>query len=94
MTDKKTKKSRGAAFVEFDNLSGMSVIQSQTPSNPPLFNFQAAIKLHRTMIGNREINVEPTAGGGGKGENRKKKIDKKNAKLQNKRQKVFLFLFS
>eukprot|EP00299_Pterocystis_sp_00344_P008903 c3566_g1_i1.p1 GENE.c3566_g1_i1~~c3566_g1_i1.p1 ORF type:complete len:372 (+),score=121.27 c3566_g1_i1:29-1144(+) len=49
LTDKKTKKSRGMAFVEFGDVSVL----------------QTAIGLHHSMLDGRRINVERTCGGGG-----------------------------
>ncbi len=40
------------------------------------------------MLEGRKINVELTAGGGGKGENRQKKIQEKNAGLEKERAKL------
>lgn len=58
LTDAKTKKSRGMAFVEL--------------STPELM--YGCLKLHKTMLEGRRINVEKSAGGGKHSEQRKEKI--------------------
>ncbi len=58
LTDAKTKKSRGMAFVEL--------------STPELMH--ACLKLHKTMLEGRRINVEKSAGGGKHSEQRKEKL--------------------
>ncbi|KAI5302917.1 hypothetical protein KEM56_000223 [Ascosphaera pollenicola] len=70
-TEKNNKKSRGFAFVEFDNYDRM----------------KTCLKLyHHSQLddakGNaRKINCELSAGGGGKSEYRKQKIQYKNERL-------------
>jgi nucleolar protein 6 len=66
LTDKITKKPKGFAFMEFDNTD----------------SFQKALMFHHTMFKGRQINVELTAGGGGKGDNRKQKLKEKNEGLE------------
>mmetsp|Transcript_36784 Transcript_36784/g.85918 ORF Transcript_36784/g.85918 Transcript_36784/m.85918 type:complete len:297 (-) Transcript_36784:180-1070(-) len=58
LTDSKTKKSRGMAFVELDDPKVM----------------YDCLKLHRTHLNGRRINVERSAGGGKNSERRKLKI--------------------
>jgi RNA recognition motif-containing protein len=58
LTDPKTKKSRGMAFVEVTD---------------PEFLY-SLLKLHLTMLDGRRINVERSAGGGRNSENKKSKI--------------------
>ena len=58
LTDSKTTKSRGMAFVEV--------------SDPELL--YSLLKLHHTMLDGRRINVERSAGGGRNSENRKLKL--------------------
>lgn len=58
LTDAKTKKSRGMAFVEL--------------STPELMH--GCLKLHKTMWEGRRINVEKSAGGGKHSEQRKEKL--------------------
>lgn len=64
--------SKGCAFVEFTN--GMSL--------------QKALRFHHTMFHGRQINVELTAGGGGKSQQRKEKIKAKNESLEKERRKL------
>lgn len=68
---KSTAKSKGFAFLEF-------------PSKPGL---QQALKLHHSELEGRKINVELTAGGGGKSENRIAKVKERNKELHNQRVK-------
>ena len=65
--------SRGCAFVEFTNANSL----------------QKALRFHHTMFRGRQINVELTAGGGGKSERRTEKIKAKNAGLDKERRKLF-----
>jgi nucleolar protein 6 len=67
MSDKVTKKSRGAAFVEF-----------ATPNE-----LQEAIKMTGKELDGRKIRVEPTVGGGGKSETRKEKLKVKKETWKN-----------
>ncbi|ORZ26635.1 hypothetical protein BCR41DRAFT_419624 [Lobosporangium transversale] len=72
-TDKVTKKGKGFAFLEFPDSESM----------------QKALFFNKTLIKERPINVELTAGGGGnKSANRKKKIAEKNEALNEERRKV------
>ena len=59
LTDSKTKRSRGMAFVEVDD---------------PEFLY-ALLKLHQTYLKGRRINVEKSAGGKKDSDTRKSKID-------------------
>lgn len=61
----KPEKSKGCAFLEFTKASGL----------------QNALRLHHSELDGRQINVELSAGGGGKSETRLKKLKEKNAKL-------------
>ncbi|CDS04622.1 hypothetical protein LRAMOSA07216 [Lichtheimia ramosa] len=70
MTHKETNEPKGFAFVEFK--------ESET--------LNAALALHRSKFKNKQINVELTAGGGGKSEARKNKLKEKNDRLQKERQ--------
>lgn len=63
--------SRGIAFVEFPNSTLL----------------QQALKLHHTDIDGRRINVELTAGGGGSGQARKEKIEARQGRLGEQREK-------
>ncbi|KAF1779594.1 Nucleotide-binding alpha-beta plait domain [Phytophthora cactorum] len=72
LTDKKTKKFKGTAFIEVKDSKALG----------------AALSRHHTLIQGRRINVELTASGGGnKSENRRNKIDllrKKQSNVQYK----------
>ncbi|WFD26153.1 hypothetical protein MNAN1_001129 [Malassezia nana] len=64
--------SKGCAFVEFSNGGSL----------------QKALRFHHTMFHGRQINVELTAGGGGKSQHRKEKIKAKNDSLEKERRKI------
>ncbi|KAL4403159.1 hypothetical protein ACI68E_000942 [Malassezia pachydermatis] len=64
--------SKGCAFVEFTSSTAM----------------QKALRFHHTMFQGRQINVELTAGGGGKSQHRREKIKAKNAELEKERRKL------
>lgn len=66
LTHKDSGKSKGCGFME---LSSNVVMQN-------------ALKFHRSRISGKHINVEITCGGGGKGEERKKRIQDRNRKLR------------
>ncbi|ODO05231.1 nucleolar protein 6 [Cryptococcus wingfieldii CBS 7118] len=70
-TPTQPSKSRGIAFLEVPSSTAM----------------QACLKLHHTTINARTINVELTAGGGGAGEERKKKLDERNQRVGTQREK-------
>jgi hypothetical protein len=59
LTDKKTKQSRGMAFMELRTAEGL----------------EAALKLHQSQLRGRRINVEASAAGGGNTERRKQYIE-------------------
>lgn len=61
-----SEKSKGCAFLEFSKASGL----------------QTALRLHHSELDGRKINVELSAGGGGKSDARMKKVKEKNAKLE------------
>ena len=63
--------SRGIAFIEFPNSTLL----------------QQALKLHHTDLDGRRINVELTAGGGGSGQVRKEKIEARQGRLGEQREK-------
>lgn len=71
LTTKLTTKSKGCAFLEFQNKHAL----------------QRALKLHHSELEGRKINVELTAGGGGKGETRLKKLKDRNKELEGQRRK-------
>lgn len=64
-------KSRGIAFLELSTGSEM----------------QACLRLHHTILNNRQINVELTAGGGGKSAVRRDKIAERNSRVGTQREK-------
>ncbi len=66
---KSTAKSKGFAFVEFVNKIGL----------------QQALRLHHSELEGRKINVELTAGGGGKSESRLSKLKERNKELHEQR---------
>ncbi|KAK0529702.1 hypothetical protein OC834_003590 [Tilletia horrida] len=64
--------SRGCAFLEFTTAQAL----------------QKALRFHHTQFGGRQINVELTAGGGGKSAGRTEKIKAKNSELETERAKL------
>lgn len=64
-------KSKGCAFLEFKHRNAL----------------QQGLKLHHSSLDGRQINVELTAGGGGKGEARLSKLKERNKELESQRQK-------
>ncbi|WRT67728.1 uncharacterized protein IL334_004700 [Kwoniella shivajii] len=64
-------KSRGIAFLELPTSAAM----------------QLALKLHHSNLKGRTINVELTAGGGGAGEDRKRKIEERNKRVGTQRER-------
>jgi nucleolar protein 6 len=101
-TDPKTKKSKGFAFLEFENYDRMKTclkLYHHSMFDPngtqPVADEvgdgeeDSASKLKNVKDGKnaRRINVELTAGGGGKAEGRKEKIRAKNERLGEQRQR-------
>ncbi|KAG2785360.1 hypothetical protein JG687_00015769 [Phytophthora cactorum] len=78
LTDKKTKKFKGTAFIEVKDSKALG----------------AALSRHHTLMQGRRINVELTASGGGnKSENRRNKIDllrKKQSNVQVEKTKALI----
>ncbi|EEB91914.1 hypothetical protein MPER_09654 [Moniliophthora perniciosa FA553] len=68
-SSKPTAKSKGCAFLEFENRTAL----------------QQALKLHHSKLDGRTINVELTAGGGGNSEARISKLRERNKKLHGQR---------
>ncbi len=66
LRNKVTAVGKGIAFLDFSDSKG----------------FLAALKLHHTLLGGRQINVEPTAGGGGNSANRMDKIESKKKRFE------------
>ncbi|GAA5916397.1 RNA-binding protein [Sporobolomyces salmoneus] len=64
--------SKGCAFVQFTTATAL----------------QSALRLHHSLLSNRKINVELTAGGGGNSEQRKQKISSQREKLEKEREKA------
>ncbi|KAG1760364.1 hypothetical protein EDD22DRAFT_980642 [Suillus occidentalis] len=62
-------KSKGCAFLEFKHRNAL----------------QQGLKLHHSSLDGRQINVELTAGGGGKGEARLSKLKERNKELESQR---------
>ncbi|KZT75091.1 hypothetical protein DAEQUDRAFT_761053 [Daedalea quercina L-15889] len=71
LNGKQSTKSKGCAFLEFAVKSAL----------------QQALKLHQSQLDGRMINVELTAGGGGKSESRVEKLKKRNKELHEQRRK-------
>ncbi|KAJ1895526.1 hypothetical protein LPJ66_004545 [Kickxella alabastrina] len=71
MTDKNTGKSRGFAFAEFGNSS----------------DYKNALKFHHGRMGEKKINVELTAGGGGNSADRVQKIQTRREELEKERKR-------
>ncbi|OWZ01507.1 hypothetical protein PHMEG_00027084 [Phytophthora megakarya] len=78
LTDKKTKRFKGTAFIEVKDSKALG----------------AALSRHHTLLQGRRINVELTASGGGnKSENRRTKIDllrKKQSNVQVEKTKALI----
>jgi nucleolar protein 6 len=64
-----TSKSKGCAFLEFSKHAAL----------------QQALRLHQSELEGRKINVELTAGGGGKSEKRLSKVKERNKELHGQR---------
>ena len=105
-TDPKTNKSKGFAFLEFENYDRMKTCLKLYHHS--MFDPQRTAKGEDPVLGDggeersgekkkpkdvksskgaRRINVELTAGGGGKAEGRKEKIRVKNERLGQQRQR-------
>ena len=94
-TDPKTKKSKGFAFLEFENYDRMKTclkLYHHSMFDP--FKADGEVdaeegegKKAKKGKGGRRINVELTAGGGGKNEDRKAKIKAKNVRLEEQRRR-------
>lgn len=67
-----TAKSKGCAFLEFSHRNAL----------------QQGLKLHGSTLEGRQINVELTAGGGGKSEKRVQKVQARNKHLLEERVRV------
>ncbi|KAH7914775.1 hypothetical protein BJ138DRAFT_316160 [Hygrophoropsis aurantiaca] len=71
LPSKPITKSKGCAFLEFKHRNAL----------------QQGLKLHHTQLDGRQINVELTAGGGGKSEARIGKVKERNKELEAQRRK-------
>jgi nucleolar protein 6 len=74
LTDKGTGQFRGTCFIDCADKE----------------SFAVALKLHHTKLMDRKIVVEPTVGGGGKGENRMQRLTHKRQKFSEVRKKRML----
>jgi nucleolar protein 6 len=99
-TDPETKKSKGFAFLEFENYDRMKTClklyhhsmfdPASTKGASEAEDGTDAGKENMSKSkakGARRINVELTAGGGGKNDERKQKIQAKNVRLNEQRQR-------
>lgn len=88
-TDKKTGRGRGFAFLEFDSYDKMKTCLKTYHHS--VFNPEREGVAEKDKKGSvdrgRKINVELTAGGGGKSGQRKDKIVAKNKKLEQERER-------
>ncbi|KAH9944169.1 uncharacterized protein BXZ73DRAFT_73754 [Epithele typhae] len=67
-------KSKGFAFVEFSHRNAL----------------QQGLKMHQSELEGRKINVELTAGGGGKSEQRIEKVKQRNKELHEQRKNMVM----
>lgn len=100
-TDPKTKKSKGFAFLEFENYDRMKTClklyhhsmfdPEDVKEDGADLNAEADVReegnRRKKKSQARRINVELTAGGGGKTDARKEKIKAKNDKLEEERKR-------
>jgi nucleolar protein 6 len=88
-TDPQTKRSKGFAFLEFENYDRMKTCLKLYHHSE--FDADAVSNGGTGKSTNgknvRKINVELTAGGGGKAEGRKEKIKVKNTRLEEQRKR-------
>lgn len=71
-TDRGSGQSLCCGFIEFDDAESL----------------RKALMLHHSDLKGNKITVELTVGGGGRGENRKQKIQAKNEALNQERHKL------
>ncbi|AWU77086.1 hypothetical protein CAS74_001015 [Pichia kudriavzevii] len=76
-TSIRIRSDKGCAFIEFKN---------EDPKESKRL-MDIALRLHKSTLGGRKINVELTAGGGGNSKERVEKIKTKNEKLEQERLK-------
>ena len=91
-TDPQTKKSKGFAFLEFENYDRMKTCLKlyhhsmfDMADHPAAAGTKPQGKTKKNTA--RRINVELTAGGGGKGDVRKQKLTEKNVRLEEQRKR-------
>jgi nucleolar protein 6 len=86
--DPQTKKSKGFAFLEFENYDRMKTclkLYHHSEFDADAVTNGGTGKTNAKNV--RKINVELTAGGGGKAEGRKEKIKVKNVRLEEQRKR-------
>ncbi|KAG0683101.1 hypothetical protein C6P42_001875 [Pichia californica] len=76
-TNIRLRTDKGCAFIEYKNEDPMESKRQM----------DIALRLHKSTLDGRKINVELTAGGGGNSLDRKEKIKVKNEKLEEERMK-------
>lgn len=91
-TDPKTKKSKGFAFLEFENYDRMKTVlklyhHSELDAGKPEEGEDDKRSEKDRKKDTRKINVELTSGGGGNTDARKEKIKEKNVKLEEQRKR-------
>ena len=95
-TDKDTGKPKGFAFLEFENYDRMQTCLKLyhhsifDPDHPEQDGQQVHEDRRQLTRRGRRINVELTAGGGGKGKQRSEKIKTKNQRLGEQRERRLL----
>ena len=86
-TDPKTKKSKGFAFLEFEHYDRMKTCLKLYHHSMFAPDGKENGEGNEKKNNARKINVELTAGGGGKAEGRRDKIKAKNVKLEEQRKR-------
>ncbi|RVX70647.1 hypothetical protein B0A52_05299 [Exophiala mesophila] len=96
-TDKQTGRSKGFAFVEFDGYDKMktclslyhhSIFDPESKGKTTPETSKTGVQANGEKLRGRRINVELTAGGGGKkSQGRRDRIESKNKKLSEQRER-------
>ncbi|CAK3791233.1 uncharacterized RNA-binding -like [Lecanosticta acicola] len=91
-TDPKTKKSKGFAFLEFENYDRMKTVlklyhHSELDAGRPEEGKEDKRSEKDKKKDTRKINLELTSGGGGNTDARKEKIKGKNVRLEEQRKR-------
>ncbi|KIV88082.1 hypothetical protein PV10_09012 [Exophiala mesophila] len=96
-TDKQTGRSKGFAFVEFDGYDKMktclslyhhSIFDPESKGKTTPETSKTGVQVNGEKLRGRRINVELTAGGGGKkSKGRRDRIESKNKKLSEQRER-------